>query len=53
VAYTYRRWVETLWQKKFSSPYLRLVFGARQTGIVRQPWAAGNVGAKIYERLLL
>ena len=28
----YRRWVETLWEKSFSSPYVHLVFGARQTG---------------------
>jgi uncharacterized protein len=32
VAYMYRRWIETLWQRKFSSPYVHLVFGARQTG---------------------
>jgi predicted AAA+ superfamily ATPase len=28
----YRRWVETPWKRKFSSPYVHLVFGARQTG---------------------
>ena len=28
----YSRWVEPLWRKKFSAPYVHLVFGARQTG---------------------
>lgn len=26
------RWVEPLWKKKFTAPYVHLVFGARQTG---------------------
>lgn len=26
------RWVEPLWRKKFSAPYVHIVFGARQTG---------------------
>lgn len=26
------RWVEPVWAKKFASPYVHLVFGARQTG---------------------
>jgi predicted AAA+ superfamily ATPase len=28
----YSRWVEPLWKRKFASPYVHLVFGARQTG---------------------
>lgn len=28
----YRRWVEPQWEKSFASPYVHLVFGARQTG---------------------
>lgn len=28
----YRRWVETLWSRKLSAPYVHIVFGARQTG---------------------
>ena len=28
----YSRWIEPLWSKKFSAPYVHLVFGARQTG---------------------
>lgn len=28
----YSRWVEPLWARKFVSPYVHLVFGARQTG---------------------
>jgi uncharacterized protein len=28
----FSRWVEPLWKKKFSTPYVHLVFGARQTG---------------------
>jgi uncharacterized protein len=28
----FSRWVEPLWKKKFASPYVHLVFGARQTG---------------------
>ncbi|OGA76839.1 MAG: hypothetical protein A3G81_12220 [Betaproteobacteria bacterium RIFCSPLOWO2_12_FULL_65_14] len=28
----YSRWVEPLWKKKFGTPYVHLVFGARQTG---------------------
>lgn len=28
----FSRWVEPLWTKKFATPYVHLVFGARQTG---------------------
>ena len=28
----FSRWVEPLWKRRFASPYVHLVFGARQTG---------------------
>jgi len=28
----FSRWVEPVWRKKFATPYVHLVFGARQTG---------------------
>ena len=28
----FSRWPETNWRKKFTAPYVHIVFGARQTG---------------------
>lgn len=44
------RWIEPLWKRKFTTPYVHLVFGARQTGkstLLRKllPDAAQNVPA--------